>query len=179
MPFVLGLARRRLATEPPADLLRPLGRPVAVPGGDDAVVLTDPASAVDAVLRLVRCGGCTLGVGAGPLDGGPGGPAVLAASAALAAAARRPGRLAVRGVQPAEARDAQAVLDALAALVARRSPAAWVALDLLTGGRTQAAAAAELGVSRQAVGQRLAVAGWELERDLRATAARLLARAES
>ncbi len=179
MPFVIGLARSRHATEPPAGLLRRSGRPLALPSGEDAVVVTDPGAAVDAVLRLVRQGGCTIGLGAGPLDSRAGGPAVLAAATALAAAARRPGRLAVRGVQPAEALDAQAVLTALAALVARRSPAAWAAVDLLTAGRTQAAAAAELGVSRQAVGQRLAVGGWDLEGDLRPTAARLLARAES
>ncbi|MGY1741870.1 MULTISPECIES: hypothetical protein [unclassified Blastococcus] len=147
--------------------------------GEDAAVLTDPAAAVDAVLRLVRHARRPIGVGAGPEGRGPGragGPAVLAA-AALAAAARRPGRVAVRGAQPAEAADAQAVLAALAALVARRSAAAWAAVDLLTAGRTQAAAAAELGVSRQAVGQRLAACGWDLESDLRPTAARLLARA--
>jgi hypothetical protein len=44
-------------------------------------------------------------------------------------------------------------------------------------GRTQADAAGELGISRQAVGQRLAAGLWDLERDLRPTAARLLARA--
>jgi hypothetical protein len=85
----------------------------------------------------------------------------------------------VRGVLPAEALDAQAVLAALAAVVRRRSPAAWAAVDLVTAGRTQAAAAAELGVSRQAVGQRLTAAAWDLESELRPTAARLLARADA
>jgi hypothetical protein len=149
---------------------------------EDAVVLGDPAATVDAVLRLVRQGRRPIGVGAGPLGRSPGpvgGPAAQAASHALAVAARRPSRLAVRGLQPTEALDAQAVLTVLAALVTRRSAAAWAAVDLLTAGRTQAAAALELGVSRQAVGQRLVAGGWDLERDLRPTAARLLARAES
>jgi hypothetical protein len=44
-------------------------------------------------------------------------------------------------------------------------------------GHSQAGAAAELGITRQAVGQRLAAGLWEVERDLRPTAARLLARA--
>ncbi|MGK5115419.1 hypothetical protein MY520_25875, partial [Geodermatophilus sp. CPCC 205506] len=90
----------------------------------------------------------------------------------------RAARLAVRGVVPADAADAQAVLTALAVLVQRRSRPAWAAIDLVGGGCTQAQAAARLGVSRQAVGQRLAAGMWELERELRPTAARLLARAE-
>lgn len=154
---------------------------VSAAADEDAVVLTDPAAAVDAVLRLVRHGRRPVGIGAGPVRRAPGrggGPAVLAAAAALAAAARRPARLAVRGVHAVEATDAQAVLGALALLVARRSAAAWAAVDLLAAGRSQAAAAAELGISRQAVGQRLAAGGWDLECDLRPTAARLLARAE-
>ncbi|MGY1774016.1 hypothetical protein [Blastococcus sp. SYSU D00813] len=155
---------------------------VSVAADEDAVVLADPAATVEAVLRLVRHGRRPVGVGAGPLTRGPGplrGPAALAAASALAAAARRPARLAVRGAQPAEALDAQAVLTALATLVTRRSTAAWAAVDLLAAGRTQASAAAALGVSRQAVGQRLAAGGWDLECDLRPTAARLLARAEA
>jgi DNA-directed RNA polymerase specialized sigma24 family protein len=76
-----------------------------------------------------------------------------------------------------EAADAQAVLSALAVVVERRSEQAWEAIALVDGGRTQADAAGELGISRQAVGQRLAAGLWDLERDLRPTAARLLARA--
>jgi hypothetical protein len=155
---------------------------LSVAGDDDVVVLTDPAAAVDLVLRLVRRGRRPIGVGAGPVTrtrGRPDGPAAVAAGTALAAAARRPGRVAVRGMRPVEALDAQAVLAALAALVGRRSAAAWAAVDLLAGGRTQAGAATALGVSRQAVGQRLAAGGWELECELRSAAARLLARAES
>ena len=78
---------------------------------------------------------------------------------------------------PADAGDAQAVLTALAVLLERRSDAAWEAIELVDSGRTQAQAAAELGISRQAVGQRLAAASWEVERELRPTAARLLDRA--
>jgi DNA-directed RNA polymerase specialized sigma24 family protein len=69
------------------------------------------------------------------------------------------------------------VLSALAVLVDRRSPQAWEAIALVSGERTQAEAAAMLGISRQAVGQRLAAGLWDLERELRPTAARLLARA--
>jgi DNA-directed RNA polymerase specialized sigma24 family protein len=62
-------------------------------------------------------------------------------------------------------------------LVQRRSEQAWEAITLVAAGRTQADAATALGISRQAVGQRLAAGLWDLERELRPTAARLLARA--
>ncbi len=135
----------------------------------------DAAAAVDSVVALVRTGGWRIGVGAGP---GAGGPVVLAARRALGVAARRPARLAVRGGDPDTAADAQAVLAALVLLLVRRSPAAWAAVDLVRAGRSRAAAAAALGVSRQAVAQRLTAGGWDLECELRPTAARLLARAE-
>jgi DNA-directed RNA polymerase specialized sigma24 family protein len=105
------------------------------------------------------------------------GPAYLCARRAVDAARQRSVRLAVRGAVPADAGDAQAVLSALAVLVQRRSAPAWEAIELVGAGRTQADAATALGVSRQAVGQRLAAGLWELERELRPTAARLLARA--
>jgi hypothetical protein len=69
------------------------------------------------------------------------------------------------------------VLTALAALVERRSDQAWEAIELVESGRTQVEASVELGVTRQAVGQRLAAGLWEVERDLGPVAARLLARA--
>jgi hypothetical protein len=147
-------------------------------------VLEDPAVVVDVVRRLVRDGGWSVGVGAGPVQTPlPGstragaGVAFIAARAAVEAAKRRPVRVAVRGVVADPAADAQAVLTALAALVERRSDQAWEAIGLVEAGRTQAEAAAELGISRQAVGQRLAAGLWEVERDLCPAAARLLARA--
>ena len=147
-------------------------------------VLDDPDQVVDVVLRLVRAGGWSIGVGAGPVQTplppttrAGAGPAFLSARRAVDAAKQRPSRLAVRGAVPAEAGDAQSVLSALAVLVDRRSPQAWEAIALVSGERTQAEAAAMLGISRQAVGQRLAAGLWDLERELRPTAARLLARA--
>jgi hypothetical protein len=147
-------------------------------------VLDDPVDVVSAVLDLVRLGGWSIGVGAGSVQTplpqstrAAAGPAFLSARRAVDAAKQRPARLAVRGALPVEAGDAQAVLTALAQLVERRSDAAWEAIALVESGLTQAQAAARLGVSRQAVGQRLAAGGWELERELRPTAARLLSRA--
>jgi hypothetical protein len=147
-------------------------------------VLGEPDLVVDVVLRLVRAGGWSIGVGAGPVQTplpastrAGAGPAFLSARRAVDAAKQRPSRLAVRGAVPPDAGDAQAVLSALAVLVDRRSEQAWEAISLVEGGRTQAEAAGALGISRQAVGQRLAAGLWDLERELRPTAARLLMRA--
>jgi hypothetical protein len=147
-------------------------------------VLADPEDVVGVVVRLVRHGGWSIGIGAGviqtPLPRSTragAGQAFLSARRAVEAAKQRPTRLAVRGAVPADAGDAQAVLSALAVVIERRSDPAWEAIGLVDAGRTQAEAAVELGISRQAVGQRLAAGLWDLERDLRPTAARLLARA--
>jgi hypothetical protein len=147
-------------------------------------LLAEPNDVVEVVLHLVRSGDWSVGVGAGPVQTplpqstrAGAGPAFLSARRAVDAAKQRPTRIAVRGVAPADAGDAQAVLSALAVIVERRSDQAWEAIALVGGGRTQADAAAALGISRQAVGQRLAAGLWDLERDLRPAAARLLARA--
>ena len=148
-------------------------------------VLAEPDQVVHVVLRLVRAGDWSIGVGAGPVQTplppstrAGAGAAFLSARRAVDAAKQRSARLAVRGAVPADAGDAQSVLSALAVLVDRRSEQAWAAISLVEEGRTQAEAATVLGISRQAVGQRLAAGLWDLERDLRPTAARLLARAE-
>ncbi|WP_245160239.1 SatD family protein [Blastococcus sp. CT_GayMR20] len=147
-------------------------------------LIAKPDGVVDVVLQLVREGGWSIGVGAGPVltplpssTRAATGTAFFCARQAVEAAKHRPARLAVRGRVPSEAADAQAVLSALAVLVERRSPQAWEAIALVSGGATQAQAAARLGISRQAIGQRLARGLWELERELRPPAARLLARA--
>ena len=193
MPYVLTVdqqASRRNADRVPEVLgllegtVTPLLGFERTAGDEFQGVLADADDVVGVVLRLVRHGGWYIGIGAGvvqsplPRSARAGtGQAYLSARRAVEAAKQRPTRLAVRGAVPAEATDAQAVLSALAVVVERRSEQAWEAIALVDGGRTQAEAAAELGISRQAVGQRLAAGLWDLERDLRPTAARLLARA--
>src|SRR3954453_14546412 len=93
-------------------------------GGEVQGLLDDPDAGVDVVRRLVRDGGWSIGVGAGPVATPlPGstraaaGPAFIAARSAVEAAKRRPVRLAVRGAAAEPAADAQAVLTALSALV--------------------------------------------------------------
>ena len=193
VPYVLTVDQRasRRGPDRVADVLDRLNGDVPTvlafertAGDEFQGVLAEPGTVVDVVLRLVRLGGWSIGVGAGPVQTplpqstrAGAGAAFLSARRAVDAAKQRPARLAVRGVVPAEAGDAQAVLSALAVVVERRSDQAWEAIALVDGGRTQAEAAIELGISRQAVGQRLAAGLWDLERDLRPTAARLLARA--
>ncbi|MCV2487935.1 SatD family protein [Geodermatophilus sp. YIM 151500] len=193
MPFVVTVDQRASRRSPDrvAGVLPRLNGHVPVvlafertAGDEFQGLLADPAAVVDAVLLLVREGGWSIGVGAGavhaplPRSARAGsGPAYLAARRAVDAAKQRPTGVAVRGAVPVDAGDAQAVLGALALLVDRRSPQAWEAIERVAAGATQAEAAAALGVSRQAVGQRLAAAHWELERELRPTAARLLDRA--
>jgi hypothetical protein len=193
MPFVLTVDQRasRRGPDRVPEVLGVLNGsvPTVLPfertaGDEFQGVLEGPDEVVDAVLRLVRLGGWSIGVGAGPVQTplpastrAGSGPAFLSARRAVDAAKQRSARLAVRGAVPVEAGDAQAVLTALAVLVDRRSEQAWEAIALVEDGRTQADAATELGISRQAVGQRLAAGLWELERELRPTAARLLARA--
>ncbi|MGY1839483.1 MULTISPECIES: hypothetical protein [unclassified Modestobacter] len=192
MSFVVTVdqrASRRAPDRVPAALRVLVGVPVVLrfertAGDEFQGLLDDPAAVVEVVRRLVREGDWSIGIGAGPVQRplpastrAGAGPAFVAARSAVEAAKRRPVRIAVRGPVAETAADAQAVLTALAALLERRSDQAEEAVRLVEGGRTQAEAAGELGVSRQAVGQRLAAGLWEVERDLRPTAARLLARA--
>jgi hypothetical protein len=192
MPYVLTVDQRASRRSPDRvpDVLRRLNSTVPTilgfertAGDEFQGVLAEPDDVVEVVLLLVRAGNWSIGVGAGPIQtplppstrAGTG-AAFLSARRAVDAAKHRPARLAVRGVVAPDASDAQAVLTALAVIVDRRSDQAWEAIALVSAGRTQAEAAAALGVSRQAVGQRLAAGLWDLERDLRPTASRLLAR---
>jgi hypothetical protein len=193
VPYVLTVDQKasRRTSDRVGDVLRELNDavPTMLPfertaGDEFQGVLDDPDQVVDVVLRLVRTGGWSIGVGAGPVQTplppstrAGAGPAFLSARRAVDAAKQRASRLAVRGAVPPDAADAQAVLSALAVVVDRRSEQAWEAIALVGAGRTQAEAAGTLGITRQAVGQRLAAGLWDLERELRPTAARLLTRA--
>ena len=89
--------------------------------------------------------------------------------------------LAVEGDVPELARDAESVLTLLGAVITRRSPAGWAVVDAFgTLGQeaTQDAVAAYLGVTQQAVSQRLRAAMWAEEVAARPVAARLLTEGE-
>jgi hypothetical protein len=189
MRIVLTVDQRssRRSADRVADILARLAATPVVRGfertaGDEFQgVLDDPAVAVDVALGLVRDGGWSVGIGVGPVEEplpastrAGRGEAFTLARAAVDAAKKRPQRVAVRGSDTDAADDAQALLTLLAVVVQRRSKAAWAALEAVEEGSTITAAAARLGITRQAVGQRLAAGLWEAEREARPVAARLL-----
>ncbi|WP_207782018.1 hypothetical protein [Phytoactinopolyspora limicola] len=144
-------------------------------------VLATPEHTLDTALTLARQGTWSVGIGTGAVDEplptstrSARGPAFIHARHALDTAKLRPHGVAVGGVSSPSTRDADALMALLAALISRRTDAGWDAVDLVEAGHTITEAADQLGISRQAVGQRLAVALWQQERDVRPLAIRLL-----
>lgn len=173
------LSRRAESSAALGELALPFERTA---GDEVQGVLTTAELAVDLALHLQRLGGWSVGIGAGRVDLplGPSsrassGPAFVSARTAVERARSKASSvpLAVDGADPARAQDAEAVLRLLAAVVRRRSANGWEAIDAATG-RTQREAAAALGVTAQAVSQRLRTALWEEEVRARPVAARLL-----
>ena len=156
-------------------------RPFERTAGDEVQgVLATAADALEAVLALARQRAWSVGLGVGsvrePLPDSTragAGPAFEHARAAVERAKARPDHVALGASGPAAA-DADALLALHAALVAGRSDAGWEAVDLVTSGRTQNEAATELGVSKQAVSQRLRAAWWPHQRDTTGLLLRLL-----
>lgn len=137
--------------------------------GDEVQALTaDPGAALAIALELTRTGSWSVGMGVGavrmPLAGytrAASGPAFFAARDAVARAKKRPTRFAlhVAGDPGSAPSPAEALIDLVLALRARRSAAGWEVYDLLASGGSQRAAAAELGISAAAVGARVRAAG--------------------
>jgi hypothetical protein len=118
---------------------------------------------------------------AGPLPARP--LPTLPVDGALDAAGHPAGVRAKSGAAPddlfpcgQDAADGEAVLTLLAALLERRSEAGWEAIDAVASAGSITKAAHTLGVTRQAIGQRLATAHVQAELAARTTAARLLLR---
>lgn len=160
--------------------------------GDEAqAVLADADAVVDLALRLIRMRGWSVGIGVGEVDHplplstrAGSGPAFVHARTAVerAKSRTRPVPLAVAGASAARAADAEAVLTMLGTLTVRRSPAGWAVIDAMTAlgpAATQDGVAAELGITQQAVSQRLRAATWAEEVAVRPVAARLLREGES
>lgn len=149
-------------------------------------VLSRAEDVVDLALLLQRLPGWSVGIGAGdviePLADtatASAGPAFVHARTAVERARGRTVSipLAVEGQQPA-AEDAEALLQLLGLVLRRRSQEGWEVIDLMERVTTQRSAAAELGISAQAVSQRLTTAMWQEERRLQPLAARLLDQAQ-
>lgn len=194
MPFVLtvdqiqsraqqDLVEVTLAGLGEVDTLLPFTRTV---GDEFQGLVANPASVVDVTLGLMRTVGWHVGIGIGavqqplPSDARQArGPAFLAARSAVEAAKKQSTHVSVRSVPDRlEARDAEITFRLLIALQLRRSTHGWEAAGLMDQGLTQAAAASTLGITRQALSQRLQAAHWSLDRESRLVLARLLARAD-
>ena len=161
----------------------PLERTV---GDEVQIVLSDASAAVDLALHLMRLGEWAVGIGAGSTDElaetsrASSGPAFVHARTAVERARGRavPAPVVVAGEDTAAAERATALLQLLASVVRRRSAPGWEVADLLVGGALQKDVAAALGISEQAVSQRVRSAMIEEERAVRPLAAELLADAE-
>jgi hypothetical protein len=162
-------------------------RPFERTAGDEAQgLVTDPHHAVTVALALVRDGSWSVGLGLGPVREpipasvrAATGPAFVHARDAVARAKSSPRHIAVCGPDLQAAGDAEALLALLAAIVQRRSRQGWEVADLMASGMTQQEAARRLGVSPQAVSQRLHAALWHEQRRAEPVAARLLDAADS
>jgi len=171
------------------------GRPgVVVPfdrtvGDEVQGVLDDPATVLDVVLDLLRDGGWSVGLGVGPVDEPlpavsreASGDAFVRAREAVDQAKSRAATapVAVRGGTPGRAEEVEALVRLLAAVAARRTARGWEAVDALARvGGTQKDVARALGVSEQAVSQRLRSALWPEETAVRPVVVRLLGEADA
>ncbi len=168
---------------PAAGLVLPFERTV---GDEVQAVVSDPALAVEVALHVLDLGGWSVGIGAGRVDlplpassRAASGPAFVHARAAVEAAKSR-GRtvpLVVRADAADLAAEAEAVLTLLAVVAARRTSAGREVIDRVRardGSARQEEIAADLGISQQAVSERLRTALWAEERAARPAAARLL-----
>lgn len=160
------------------DIALPFERTI---GDEVQGLVADPDLVVELTLRCVRTAHWTVGVGLGevrtPLPDSTrkaAGSAFEHARDAVNRAKSAIESVAVEGPDDGSSRRAEAVLRILAAVVRRRSPAGWQATDLIAAGRTQSEVAELLGISKQAVSQRLHAGWWWHEQSLRPVAAHLL-----
>jgi hypothetical protein len=156
--------------------------------GDEVQVATaDPRCLLDVVLALTRGGEWSVGCGVGDVESdlpasirAARGSAFVAAREAVEAAKKRPLRFAVRAAddQADAAGDAQALVDLLLSLRARRSDEGWEVFDLVASGTSQKSVAKSLGISEQAVSLRARTAQVSVELDAVPALARALERVE-
>jgi hypothetical protein len=165
-----------------ADLVRPFERTA---GDEVQAVLDRPEAVVDLTLLLVRDRQWSVGLGIGAVDRplpestrAGSGPAFVHARAAVTAAKPRITCLAVVGPDAGSARRAQTALDLVAALLQRRTERGAEAVALAREGLNQLEVAGRLGVSKQAVSQRLQAADWHLEVPGRELAVHLVSAAD-
>ncbi|MBG6108327.1 DNA-binding protein [Frigoribacterium sp. CG_9.8] len=145
--------------------------PVDRTAGDEIqLLLSTSDTALSAILALTRHGRWSVGCGIGgvtlPLARSAretGGAAFVAAREAVNEAKKRDSRFALRSPAKTEAADAEAFVDLLLQLRARRSAEGWEMCDLLIAGTSQAEAAKLLGITPQAASKRARAAALRIE----------------
>ncbi|SNS21343.1 hypothetical protein [Rhodococcoides kyotonense] len=163
-----------------------LVRPFERTAGDEVqAVASDPRTVVDIALALVRDGSWSVGIGVGPVElplpqstRAGRGPAFEAARDAVTRAKNAAASVAITTADAdadTRRRDAETALTLIAMLITDRTEQGHAAADLMAEGHTQKHAAELLGITKQAMSQRLSVARWNIEADGRALAERLLA----
>lgn len=158
-------------------------RPFDRTAGDEfQAVFDSPDAVTDAIAILAELGSWSIGIGIGeveeplPAQTRAGrGIAFERARIAVTDAKRTPHPIAVVGPDPEVSSSAQTAARLLVLLVGDRSEAGRSAVREMRRERTQSEAAATLGVTPQAMSQRLRTANWYLEEDTRMLVTRLLA----
>ena len=157
--------------------------PVDRTAGDEIQMLVAASeTALTAILALTRYGQWSVGCGIGsvnlPLPANAreaGGDAFVAAREAVNEAKKRDTRFALRSMAVMDAADAEAFVDLLLQLRARRSAEGWEMHDLLLAGNSQAEAAKQLGITPQAASKRARTAALRVEFAARSPLERRLA----
>ncbi|WP_072801852.1 hypothetical protein [Rhodococcoides yunnanense] len=163
----------------------PLLRQFERTAGDEVqAVASDAHTVVDVALALARRGTWSIGIGVGTVEQplpestrAGRGPAFEAARDAVTRAKNATAATAVTAADPvlgARSRDAETALTLVALLITDRTDQGHAAVELMSEGHTQKSAAALLGISKQAMSQRLSVARWSIEANGRTLAEHLL-----
>lgn len=163
-----------------------LALPVDRNAGDEIQALVARSDTALAIIAdLTRAGQWSVGCGVGrvrtPLPANTreaAGPGFVAARVAVDRAKRAPLRFALDSETPGGAEHAEALIDLMLLVRARRSPEGWELFDLISEGRTQADAANHLGISPQAASQRARAAGIRQELSALPALAAVLARVD-
>ena len=187
--YVLTVDQRRSRREPdrvPAALTAladvPTVRPFDRTAGDEfQAVLDDPAAVAEAVTILADDGHWSIGVGIGSVEQplpeqtrAGRGQAFERARDAVTSAKNTRYHVSVVGSGTAADGHAQTALRLLVRTAAGRSVAGQEAVRQMRLGRSQSEAAVTLGISPQAMSQRLQAADWHIEEDTRVLATHLL-----
>ncbi|MCA0218569.1 MAG: SatD family protein [Actinobacteria bacterium] len=144
-----------------------LALPVDRNAGDEIQALVGRGDAALAIIAdLTRTGQWSVGCGIGrvrtPLPANTreaAGPGFVAARTAVDRSKRAPLRFALESETLGAAEHAEALIDLMLLVRARRSLEGWELFDLISEGLTQSDAATRLGISPQAASQRARAAG--------------------